>query len=59
MTGHLLLNFCLTIRNIIAGYRIGTEFERSGNKQQIGMDTSDSLIWSPPQATWMDADPSG
>jgi predicted glycogen debranching enzyme len=47
-----------TVRNIIAGYKNGTEYERFGAQHRIGMNTTDGLISSPPQATWMDADPS-
>lgn len=55
----LVLELLPTVRNIIAGYRNGTTYERSGNEQRIGIDASDGLVSSPPQATWMDADPSG
>jgi predicted glycogen debranching enzyme len=47
------------VKRIIAGYRNGTEYNRSGTTFKIGMDPNDSLIISPPQASWMDADPSG
>ncbi len=47
-----------TVRNIIQNYQKGTSFERFWRTQEIKMD-DDGLIISPPQATWMDADPSG
>ena len=47
------------LRRIIDAYKNGTSYERFGNKQTIKMDENDALIVSPPQATWMDADPSG
>jgi len=46
------------VRNIIAGYTRGATFGRSGRDYRIYMD-EDGLIVSPPQATWMDADPAG
>jgi len=48
-----------TVRSIISHYQKGTSYERSGKTYDIGMDQEDGLILSPPQATWMDADPSG
>jgi len=47
------------VRNIIVGYTNGTSFEHAGSQHRIAMDTSDGLITSPAQATWMDADPVG
>lgn len=47
------------LRRIIDAYKHGTSYERFGKKQTIKMDENDALIVSPPQATWMDADPSG
>jgi len=47
------------LRRIIDAYRNGTSYERFGKEQTIKMDENDALIVSPPQATWMDADPSG
>ena len=47
------------LRRIIDAYKNGTSFERFGKEQTIKMDENDALIVSPPQATWMDADPSG
>lgn len=47
-----------TIRNIINYYVKGTCYKRYGKDQIIRMD-DDGLIISPPQATWMDADPLG
>ena len=47
------------IRNIIDGYIMGTSYERFGKDERIRMDERDGLIINPPQATWMDADPSG
>ena len=47
------------LRRIMDAYRNGTSFERFGKEQTIKMDENDALIVSPPQATWMDADPSG
>jgi predicted glycogen debranching enzyme len=47
------------IRNIITSYKNGTSFFRWGESQIIQMDEDDGLIRSPPQATWMDADPTG
>jgi predicted glycogen debranching enzyme len=47
------------LRRIIDAYQNGTSYERFGNKQTIKMDENDALIVSPPQATWMDAAPSG
>ena len=47
------------LRRIIDAYKNGTSYERFGKKQTIKMDENDALIVSPPQATWMDADPSG
>lgn len=48
-----------TVRNIIQGYTKGTSYEHVGSRHQIGMDPNDGLIISPPQSTWMDADPAG
>jgi predicted glycogen debranching enzyme len=48
-----------TVRNIITGYTKGTSYEHAGRQHRIAMDTSDGLIVSSAQATWMDADPSG
>ena len=45
------------LRSILHHYQIGTEYEYTGIKR-IQMDPDDGLIISPPQATWMDADPS-
>jgi len=57
------LNFMRVIlrvlRKIIDAYKNGTSYERFGSEQTIKMDENDALIVSPPQATWMDADPSG
>ena len=47
------------LRRIIDAYKKGTSYERFGKQQTIKMDENDALIVSPPQATWMDADPSG
>ncbi len=47
-----------TIRSIIDNYINGTEYERFGNTYQIALDSNDCLIYSPAQASWMDADPS-
>jgi predicted glycogen debranching enzyme len=47
------------LRRIIGAYKNGTSFERFGKEQTIKMDENDTLIVSPAQATWMDADPSG
>ena len=47
------------LRKIIDAYRNGTSYERFGSDQKIKMDENDALVMSPPQATWMDADPSG
>jgi predicted glycogen debranching enzyme len=47
------------LRRIIDAYKNGTSYERFGKKQIIKMDENDALIVRPPQATWMDADPSG
>jgi predicted glycogen debranching enzyme len=46
-----------SVMDIIEAYRKGTTYQRNGIFS-ITMD-SDGLIISPPQATWMDADPSG
>ncbi len=46
-----------TVRNIVKNYQKGTGYERFGYWQEIKMD-KDGLISSPPQSTWMDADPS-
>ncbi|MFH1282891.1 MAG: 4-alpha-glucanotransferase [bacterium] len=46
------------MRNIMRHYKLGTAYERYGVQQRIYMD-EDGLIVSPPQATWMDADPRG
>lgn len=48
-----------TVRNIISGYSLGTEYTRNGQQYSIAMDKSDGLIVAPAQTTWMDADPSG
>ncbi len=48
-----------TVKSIISGYRRGTAYERGDTRYEVKMDQSDGLIISPPQATWMDADPSG
>ena len=48
-----------TLRNIVAGYRYGTGYRRGEDRYEIRMDAGDGLVVSPPQATWMDADPSG
>ncbi len=57
------LNFVAAIlpvlRRIMDAYKNGTSYERFGNSQKIKMDNNDALVASPPQATWMDADPSG
>ena len=47
------------LRNIIDKYIEGTGYTRFGKDQRIKMDEQDGLVTSPPQATWMDADPSG
>lgn len=47
------------LRNIIDKYIEGTGYTRFGKDQRIKMDEHDGLVTSPPQATWMDADPSG
>jgi predicted glycogen debranching enzyme len=47
------------LRRIIDAYKNGTSYERFGSEQTIKMDENDALIVSPPQVTWMDADPSG
>ncbi|UCH02761.1 MAG: hypothetical protein JSV20_02955 [Candidatus Bathyarchaeota archaeon] len=47
------------MRTVIANYKDGTSFLRWNEPQIIKMDENDGLIRSPPQATWMDADPSG
>jgi predicted glycogen debranching enzyme len=47
------------ISNIIESYIIGTSYERFGKRETISMDGHDGLIVTPPQATWMDADPLG
>ncbi len=52
-------NVLPVLRRIIDAYKNGTSYERFGKEQIIKMDENDSLIVSPPQATWMDADPSG
>ena len=46
-----------TVFNIIAGYSAGTGYLYYGTRHDIAMDKEDGLIVSPPQATWMDADP--
>lgn len=46
------------VRDILSYYQKGTGYERFGGFHEIRMD-ADSLIISPAQATWMDADPSG
>jgi predicted glycogen debranching enzyme len=47
------------LKRIIDAYKNGTGYVRFGSDQKIKMDENDALIESPPQATWMDADPSG
>lgn len=47
------------IKNIISHYMQGTVYHRYGRENSIHMDPDDCLITSPPQATWMDADPLG
>jgi predicted glycogen debranching enzyme len=47
-----------TVRSIISNYQKGTSYKYFNTYQEIKMD-KDGLILSPPQATWMDADPSG
>jgi predicted glycogen debranching enzyme len=47
------------LKNIITHYIQGTTYMRYGRKNIIRMDPDDCLIKSPPQATWMDADPLG
>lgn len=47
------------LKNIITHYIQGTTYIRYGRKNIIRMDPDDCLIKSPPQATWMDADPLG
>lgn len=54
----LLLELMPAVVAIVAGYRDGTGFHRGGAWHSLTMD-DDGLIVSPPQATWMDADPSG
>lgn len=46
-------------KNIISYYSQGTAYQRYGQENIICMDPDDCLINSPPQATWMDADPLG
>ena len=46
-------------KNIISYYIQGTAYHRYGQENVICMDPDDCLIKSPPQATWMDADPLG
>jgi predicted glycogen debranching enzyme len=48
-----------TLKNIISGYRHGTSYRRGETEHEIKMDFQDGLVYSPAQATWMDADPSG
>lgn len=48
-----------TVENILCHYIQGTEYKRYGQRNIIQMDPDDCLISSPPQATWMDADPLG
>jgi len=47
------------LTKIVDCYKRGTSYERFGSDQIIKMDENDALVSSPPQATWMDADPSG
>jgi predicted glycogen debranching enzyme len=47
------------LRRIIDAYKNGTSYEHFESDQTIKMDENDALVVSPPQATWMDADPSG
>jgi len=47
----------VTIKNIIDNYIQGTSYKRFGEEQKIKMDENDMLIITPPQATWMDAEP--
>lgn len=47
------------VRSIILGYLHGTGYERGGHYYRVYVDDADGLVVSPPQATWMDADPSG
>ena len=47
------------VKNIINHYAQGTGYHRYGRENSIHMDPDDCLITSPPQATWMDADPLG
>ena len=47
-----------TLRSIVKHYQKGTSYHHFEYDQHIYMDT-DGLIFSPAQATWMDADPSG
>ena len=47
------------LKNIISYYIQGTGYQRYGHENLIRMDPEDCLIKSPPQATWMDADPLG
>ncbi|HUB93209.1 MAG TPA: amylo-alpha-1,6-glucosidase [Verrucomicrobiae bacterium] len=47
------------LRHITSGYIGGTGYQRGGTWYVVGVDPEDGLVVSPPQATWMDADPSG
>ncbi|MBI3296554.1 MAG: 4-alpha-glucanotransferase [Elusimicrobia bacterium] len=47
------------MRRIMARYAEGTGYQRYGRFNRIAMDSTDGLIVSPAQATWMDADPEG
>lgn len=53
------LSLLPTIRNIVDQYKKGTYYERHGSRHGILTDPQDGLVITPPQATWMDADPSG
>ncbi|MBI2118466.1 MAG: hypothetical protein HYT97_02435 [Elusimicrobia bacterium] len=46
------------IQKIIHAYKNGTSYIRQNRIHEIKMD-GDGLLMSPPQATWMDADPDG
>ena len=54
----LLIELMPAVEAIITRSRDGTAFDRGGQRHPVYMD-EDGLIVSPPQATWMDADPSG
>jgi predicted glycogen debranching enzyme len=55
----LLQEMIPVLRNIVDKYVEGTGYTRFGKDQIIKMDEQDGLVTSPPQATWMDADPLG